>query len=63
MVNAVYYNGRCIGYKCFVCDEVKQSMWGTKCNLCRSKITKLTELKKLTEMLKNLPDFLKPNDK
>ena len=51
--------GKVIGYRCFGCGEIKQSMWGTTCNKCRSKheeANKLTneiaELKKVIASLK-----------
>jgi hypothetical protein len=36
--NAVYdERGRETGYRCSVCQEIKPSMWGTVCNLCRER--------------------------
>jgi hypothetical protein len=35
--NAVYGdNGRVVGFRCDVCDQVKTKMWGTVCNACRA---------------------------
>ena len=44
MNNAVYEMGRIVGYRCFNCGSVCQSMWGETCNECR---TKADENKKL----------------
>lgn len=36
--NAVHdAHGRIVGFRCFDCDGVFQSMWGTTCNGCREK--------------------------
>ena len=38
MNNAVTnWQGKIIGYRCFECGAVVNSMWGTTCNSCRSK--------------------------
>ena len=58
MNNTVYYDGKCVGYRCFTCGDIRQSMWGTKCNVCRAKsddADKLrVEIRRLTESLEQL---------
>ena len=58
MNNGVYYGDKCVGYRCFTCGDVRQSMWGTTCNSCRAKAEdgeKLrAEIRKLTETVAKL---------
>lgn len=48
--------GNVIGFRCYRCGNVFQSMWGETCNRCRhndSENEKLrTEIKRLTEVIK-----------
>ena len=38
MNNAVRnYRGEIVGFRCFVCGEVKDRMWGPTCNACRER--------------------------
>ncbi len=50
--------GEVIGFKCWTCGDVFESMWGEKCNKCReaeSENKKLrAELAKLTDAIKLL---------
>ena len=56
MNNAVY-NGRgeCVGYRCFTCNKVFQSMWDCTCNGCRKKEEmhreQIKAIKELTDAL------------
>lgn len=49
------FNGKVIGFRCFRCGEVKDRMWGTTCNACRSKADEAAklqaEISKLTETI------------
>ena len=31
------YRGNIVGYECWTCGKVAQSMWGETCNECRNK--------------------------
>lgn len=31
------WQGKIIGFRCSICDEIKTKMWGNICNLCRAK--------------------------
>jgi rRNA maturation endonuclease Nob1 len=33
--NAVTDRGHLVGYRCYRCSGIFQSMWGTTCNKCR----------------------------
>ena len=36
-MNTIYgQDGKVIGFRCYTCGEVKDRMWGTKCNKCRN---------------------------
>ena len=52
------YRGEVIGFRCFQCGEVKDRMWGTTCNACRSKADDAAKLRadiaKLTETVAKL---------
>lgn len=52
------YRGEVIGFRCFTCGEVKDRMWGTVCNACRSRedeVSKLrAEVRRLTEAVTQL---------
>lgn len=53
MNNSVYYNGQCVGFRCWRCGTIYQSGWGVYCNACthqdeenaklRAEIRRLTE--------------------
>jgi hypothetical protein len=36
MNNSIKVNGKVVGYRCYQCNDIVQSMWGTTCNSCRS---------------------------
>lgn len=44
--NAVTNNGRLIGYRCYRCSGVFQSMWSTTCNKCRDEESYHAAMKK-----------------
>lgn len=50
--------GNIVGFRCFECGDVFNSMWGTTCNGCRNKQmgnnALREEIQKLTEVIKNL---------
>lgn len=50
--------GDVVGFRCWTCGEVFQSMWGETCNKCRQEkddSKKLREeIQKLTEVIKQL---------
>lgn len=54
------WDGTVIGFQCFTCGEVKDRMWGTKCNMCRNREdenAKLrNELRKLREEIAALKE-------
>lgn len=58
MINNSIRDGRgnVIGYKCFQCGDVVQSMWGTTCNKCRKENERhnelISEIRELKERLK-----------
>jgi len=49
------YRGDIIGYKCWTCEKISQSMWGETCNECRNKKQQdnnlIDEIRKLREEL------------
>jgi hypothetical protein len=47
-------DGRTIGYRCFECDKIAQSMWGTVCNECRAKERRHQETLDVNRKLANL---------
>lgn len=57
MNNAVYIGGECVGYRCFTCGGIFQSMWDCTCNGCRAKERQhkelMQQLRELTEATKN----------
>lgn len=52
MNNAVYVGSECIGYRCFTCGDIFQSMWGTTCNRCRHQDDENAKLRKEIRDLK-----------
>jgi hypothetical protein len=55
-------NGKIIGFKCFECGKIVQSMWGDICNSCRARQERHNELikenRKLAEEIKELNKIL-----
>ena len=47
------YKGKVIGFRCSQCGEIKDRMWGTICNSCRSKEDLKAKIDELTNLLKN----------
>jgi len=52
MNNSVKYGSELIGFRCFTCGNIFQSMWGTKCNGCREADRKHNELIQALKSLK-----------
>ena len=52
------YRGNIMGYECWTCGKVVQSMWGETCNACRSKEKQsnslVEEVRKLREEISKL---------
>jgi hypothetical protein len=52
------YRGDILGYECWTCGKVSQSMWGETCNECRNKEKQsnslVEEVRKLREEISNL---------
>lgn len=50
--------GEIVGFRCWTCGGVFQSMWGTTCNMCRERKdgleAQLTEMRKANETLSML---------
>ena len=53
MNNAVYRGDQIIGYRCWQCGEIFQSMWGETCNGCRKQNELLEAAKKLAKILES----------
>ena len=50
MNNAVYNQSKIVGFRCWECGKIVQSMWGNTCNSCREKERRHQEiLKALTK--------------
>jgi len=54
--NSVYTGSDLQGFRCHVCGEVYQSMWGEICNKCRivenDNASLRVEIRRLTEVIK-----------
>jgi len=52
------YRGNIVGYECYTCGKVAQSMWGQTCNECRKKEEQsnslVKEVRKLREEIAQL---------
>lgn len=55
MNNSIYVGDKCVGFRCFNCGGVYQSMWGSTCNKCRNENDKhealIAEIKMLRETI------------
>ena len=62
MNNAVRdWRGNIIGYRCWECGEIKQSMWGTTCNSCRNKHEEASKLRdEIAELRKAVEGLKEP---
>ena len=53
MNNEVIRNGNVIGYRCWQCGGIFQSMWGETCNGCRKQNELIDAAKKLAKILES----------
>jgi DNA-directed RNA polymerase subunit N (RpoN/RPB10) len=55
------FRGNLIGFRCFTCNDVVPSMWGTTCNQCAAKKNEASALRKEIAELKKAVESLKNN--
>lgn len=53
------FRGNLVGFRCFNCNDVVPSMWGTTCNACRSKKDESSALRKEIAELRKAVESLK----
>lgn len=51
--NSVFRSGKCVGFQCYECGGVFQSMMGDTCNGCREKERRHQELLEATKARKS----------
>lgn len=54
--------GEIVGYRCWTCGNVFQSMWGETCNRCRKEEKQHEEMKSEIRRLTEALEALKPKE-